>query len=238
MAVFGLAFLAGLLSIFSPCVLPLLPLVFGAASSEHKAGPAVLAVGLAISFVVIGLFVATIGFAIGLDGDVFREGAAILLVLIGSLLMLPVAQTRFATAAGPLSNWAEQRFGGFSTTGLWGQFGVGLLLGAVWSPCVGPTLGAASVLAAKGKDLPAVALTMLMFGLGAALPMLLLGMVSREVLMHWRDRLINLGKGLKAALGAVLFLVGLAILTGFDKALETKLVAILPDWLTAISTRF
>ena len=234
----ALAFLAGILSVLSPCVMPLLPLVLGAAASEHRYGPAALAAGLALSFVTLGLFVATIGFAIGLDGDVFRRVAAVMLVLIGLVLMLPIAQVRLATAAGPVSNWTEQRFGGFSTSGLWGQFAVGLLLGAVWSPCVGPTLGAASVLAAQGKDLFAVAVTMLLFGLGAALPMLLLGMLSREVLMRWRDRMIGLGKGVKAAMGFVLVLTGVAILTGFDKTLETSLVAAMPDWLTAVTTRF
>ena len=238
MATFGLAFLAGILSVLSPCVMPLLPLVLGAAASEHKLGPAALAAGLAISFVAIGLFVATIGFSIGLDGDVFRRAAAVLLILVGIVLMVPVMQVRLATAAGPMSNWTEQRFGGFSTAGLTGQFFVGLLLGAVWSPCVGPTLGAASVLAAQGKDLGTVALTMALFGLGAALPMLLLGMLSREALMRWRDRMIDLGKGAKAALGIVLVLVGIAILTGFDKALETELVTITPSWLTAVTTRF
>ena len=238
MASFGLAFLAGILSVLSPCVMPLLPLVLGAAASEHKLGPAALATGLAISFVAIGLFVATVGFAIGLDGDVFRKVAAVLLLLVGIVLMVPVAQVRLATAAGPMSNWTEQRFGGFSTKGLWGQFGVGLLLGAVWSPCVGPTLGAASVLAAQGKDLAAVAITMFLFGVGAALPMLLLGMLSREVLMRWRDRMIELGKGAKAALGLVLVLVAIAILTGFDKTLETALVSASPDWLTSFTTRF
>ena len=238
MVTFGLAFLAGILSIFSPCVMPLLPLVLGAAASEHRWGPAALATGLAISFVAIGLFVATVGFAIGLDGDVFRKGAAVILILFGVLLMAPVAQVRLATAAGPMQNWTEQRFGGFSTTGLWGQFGVGLLLGAVWSPCVGPTLGAASVLASQGKDLPSVAVTMVLFGLGAALPMLLLGTLSREMLMRWRDRMINVGKGVKAALGIVLLLVGVAILTGYDKTLETQLVTASPGWLTDITTRF
>ena len=238
MATFGLAFLAGLLSVMSPCVMPLLPLVLGAAASEHKFGPAALAAGLAISFVTIGLFVATIGFSIGLDGDVFQRVAAVMLILVGVVLMVPVMQTRLATAAGPVSNWTEQRFGGFSTTGLTGQFGVGLLLGAVWSPCVGPTLGAASVLAAQGRDLGAVALTMALFGIGAAVPMLLLGMLSREVLMRWRDRMIEVGKGAKAALGAVLVLVGIFILTGFDKTLETILVNATPAWLTALTTRF
>ncbi|HME29876.1 MAG TPA: cytochrome c biogenesis protein CcdA, partial [Pseudolabrys sp.] len=64
-----LAFVAGALSVLSPCVLPILPVVLGAAASEHKLGPVALAAGLAVSFVIAGLFVATIGYSIGLDGD-------------------------------------------------------------------------------------------------------------------------------------------------------------------------
>ncbi len=144
----GLAFLAGILSVLSPCVLPLLPLVL-AAASEHRLGPAALAAGLALSFVVIGLFVATVGFAMGLDAEVFQIGAAIMLILVGLVLMVPLAQTRLAVAAGPMSNWTESRFGGFSTAGLPGQFSVGLLLGAGLDTLRRPTLGAASLLASQ-----------------------------------------------------------------------------------------
>jgi cytochrome c biogenesis protein CcdA len=234
----GLAFLAGLLSVLSPCVLPLLPLVLGAAVAEHRFGPVALAAGLALSFVAIGLFIATIGFALGLDGDRFRAIGAVLLVVLGIILIVPAAQNRFALAAGPLSNWAEQRFGGVATAGLAGQFAVGLLLGAVWSPCVGPTLGAASLLAAQGRDLGTVAATMLVFGFGAALPLVAVGMLSREVLIRWRARMMGIGKGLKLTLGVILVATGALILSGYDRALETTLVDASPDWLTALTTRF
>ena len=164
--------------------------------------------------------------------------AALLLVAIGVVLLVPAAQTRLAVAAGPLSDRAQARFGGRSTAGLGGQFGVGLLLGAVWSPCVGPTLGAASLLAAQGRDLAAVALTMVTFGLGAGLPLALLGALSRATLLRWRDRMMRFSRGLKAALGLILVVTGLAILTGLDKALETALVDASPAWLTALTTRF
>jgi cytochrome c-type biogenesis protein len=232
------AFVAGILSVLSPCVLPLLPLVLGAAVAENRLGPAALAAGLAVSFTAIGLFVATIGFSIGFDGAVFRSVAAVLLVLIGLVLTIPAAQTRFAVAAGPVSNWAEQRFGGFSTSGLHGQFALGLLLGAVWSPCVGPTLGAASLAAARGENLQTVAVIMIVFGLGASLPLLLLGMLSREVLLHWRTRMMAAGKGGKIVLGAIMVLAGALIFSGMDRVLETALVAVSPQWLTDLTTHF
>jgi cytochrome c-type biogenesis protein len=180
----ALALFAGLLSILSPCVLPLVPVVLGSAVSEHRLGPLALAAGLATSFTAIGIFVATIGYSVGLDGEFFRVTGAVLLVAAGFALMLPRLQIQFALAAAPLGNWTKQKFGSTATAGLRGQFGVGLLLGAVWSPCVGPTLGAASVLAAQGRSLGLVALTMLFFGLGSAVPLIALGLISREAMMR------------------------------------------------------
>jgi len=236
-ATLGLAFLAGVLSIFNPCTLPILPVVLAGAASEHRLGPLALAAGLTLSFTLIGLFVATAGFAIGLDAEVFRSVAAVLLVAVGAVLALPALQVRLAVAAGPMVNWSEQRLAGVSTAGLGGQFALGLILGAIWVPCVGPTLGAASILAARGEDIAEVALTMLFFGLGAALPLAVLGALSREVLFGWRNRLMQAGKGLRATLGVLLILVGVFFLTGLDKRIEAALVEAAPDWLVDLTTR-
>lgn len=238
-ATFGLAFLAGLLSALSPCVLPLLPLVLGAAAAEHKWAPALLALGVALSFVVIGLFVATVGFSIGLDDAFFRNAAAAVMIALGVILLVPGLQARVAAAGGPLSDRLSSAFGGApARSGLFGQFGVGLLLGAVWSPCVGPTLGAASVLASRGENLAAVAGAMGVFGLGAAAPLLLLGLFSRKAFARWRDPLLSAGKRLKQAMGLIFLAIGLAIVSGADKTLEAQLVAASPAWLTELTTRF
>jgi cytochrome c-type biogenesis protein len=234
----ALAALAGVLSSLSPCVLPILPIVLGAAAGEHRRGPLALAAGLAVSFVIIGMFIATIGFSVGLTGDVFRIAAAVLMVLIGVVLLVPQFSMRLAAAGGPAGNWVEQRFGGFSTAGLSGQFALGLLLGAVWSPCVGPTLGAASVLAAKGENLGQVALTMLVFGVGAGLPLALLGSLSREALMRWRNKMLSAGSRGKMIFGAILLVAGTLVLSGLDKKIESYLVDISPEWLTTLTTRF
>lgn len=231
-----LALLAGILSILSPCVLPLVPVVLTGAVAEHRLAPLALAAGVALSFTAIGLFVATIGFSIGLDMTLFRTTAAALLVVVGAVLLVPRLQVGFASAAGPVSNWTQSRFGGLSTSGISGQFGVGLLLGAVWTPCVGPTLGAASVMAARGENLGMVTLTMLAFGIGTALPLLLLSTVSREALMRWRGRMMNTASGLKMPLGVLLILAGTMTLTGFDRTVQTVLLAAMPDWMLALTT--
>lgn len=234
----GLAFLAGLLSTLSPCVLPILPIVIGTAAAQHRYGPAALAGGLAVSFVAIGLFVATVGFTIGLDGAVFRQFSALLLIASGVVLLSSHLQQAVAVAASPLANMVSERFGGGPGNGLWGQAGVGVLLGAVWSPCVGPTLGAASVLASQGQNLGEVALTMLLFGIGAALPLLILGMVSREVMLRARGSMMSAGAAAKTALGLILLAIGFLVLSGYDKSAEAALVQVMPDWLTQLTTRY
>ncbi len=141
-------------------------------------------------------------------------------------------------ASGPIANWADTRLGGLRGGGTSGQFWVGVLLGAVWSPCVGPTLGAASLLAAQGRDLGQVGLIMFVFGVGAALPLLALGLVSREAMLRWRHRMASAGQGMKAALGGVFIAIGILVLTGLDKSVETALVEASPQGLTDFTTRF
>ena len=238
LATLGLAYLAGVLSTLSPCVLPLLPIVIGAAASEHRFGPVALAVGLASSFVLVGLFFATIGFAIGLDADWFRLLAAAAMILVGAVLIIPSLQMSVAHAAGPLSQWGTRWFARLSGLGLGGQFCAGLLLGIVWTPCVGPTLGAVSILAAEGKELPQVAVTMLVFGFGALSPLVAVGMLSRAALANHRARILSTSGHAKTVLGLGFVLVGAAVVTGMDKYLETMLVDASPSWLTELTTRF
>ena len=238
MAGVALAFAAGLLSVLSPCVLPLIPIVLGAAATAHRLGALALAAGLAVSFTGLGLLLALAGFGLGVDAGMFRVAAAAVMIVLGVILVVPSWQARLAAAGGPISGWADRRFGGFASSGLAGQFAIGLLLGAVWSPCVGPTLGAASLLASQGRNLPQVMLTMAVFGIGAALPLILLGLLSRASLMRVRARLMSAGKFGKGLLGAAFILIGVAIVSGADKRVEAALVDASPQWLTQLTTSF
>ena len=231
-----LAFVAGLLSILSPCVLPLVPIVLGAAATAHPRGSLALAAGLALSFTGIGLFVALAGTGLGLDTGPFRFVAAAIMLAIGAVLIVPAWQAQLAVAGGPVQRWADGHSQGFGTAGATGQFMIGLLLGAVWAPCVGPTLGAASLLASQGRDLFRVALTMFVFGLGAGLPLVLLGLISAATLSRLRARLLSAGRLGKTLMGAAFIIVGAAIITGADKRIEAWLVDASPAWLTGLTT--
>lgn len=119
---------------------------------------------------------------------------------------------------------------------LLGQTMIGLLLGFVWPPCVGPTLGAATSLAAQGQDLGQIAILMALFGLGAALPLVLLGTISRVSLMKVRGTLAAWGKTARWTLGALFVVMGTIVITGVDRQLETLLLSVSPAWLTSLTT--
>ena len=234
----GLGFLAGLLTVLSPCVLPMLPLVLAPAAAASRLGLVALVGGLVAAFVGAGLFVATIGFAIGLDEGALRAGGAVLLAAMGALLLSGGLQRRLALAGGGIMDAGHRALDRLAPAGAGGQFVVGLLLGVVWTPCVGPTLGAASLLAARGRDLPAVAGVMAAFGIGTALPLLAVGALSRRAFLRWRGRLLAAGGAGKLLLGAGALAIAVLILSGEEHRLEAVLVAASPDWLTDLTTRF
>ena len=240
MALGNLAFalFAGSLSVLSPCVLPILPVVFGTAAAQHRLAPAALGAGIVLSFSAVGLFIATAGFSMGLDGGVFRNLGAAVLVGFGAILLSGPLQDRFLLGAGRFSAVIATVSASLAGEGVGSQFLLGLSLGLVWSPCVGPTLGAASMMAAQGNALPQVGATMALFAIGATLPLLVLGRLSSRMGANFRRSLLALGHRGKIALGAVAGTTGLLILTGFDRPLESFLVATSPPWLTRLTASF
>lgn len=235
---YGLSALAGLLSTLSPCVLPLIPIIMGSSLAVHRYGPLALASGLVASFTLVGVLLARLGFALGVDADLVRAVGAGLLVVIGAVLLVPALQARFAHAAqgitAPIQDYASR----LSVDSLGGQWLLGALLGVVWSPCVGPTLGAAATLASQGQSLGQVVATMAFFGLGASVPMLALGTLSSTTLGRYGGALRFASLRGRQVLGALLVLLGGLVLTHADRTLEAWLVAASPEWLTALTTRY
>jgi cytochrome c biogenesis protein CcdA len=103
---------------------------------------------------------------------------------------------------------------------------------------VGPTLGAATTLASQGQNLAQIGLLMLIFGIGAAAPLVILGALSRATMMRVRGRLLRAGKYGKQVFGLVILALGVLIATGVDKLLEGWILDRTPDWLTAVTTRY
>ncbi|MBC7414995.1 MAG: cytochrome c biogenesis protein CcdA [Herminiimonas sp.] len=235
---YAFGFAAGVLSTLSPCVLPIVPILLGSAANAHPRAPLALAAGLALSYAVVGSTLAWAGSNLGLDPTVFKMVGAAILGALGLVLMSASLQRRFASATAGIGDAGNQALSRMRLDGIGGQFAIGLALGVVWSPCVGPTLGAAVVLASQGANLPQVASLMGVFGIGAALPILALAYASRSAMAKMRGSMMRAGQAGKMALGAALVAVAAVILLGLDKPVEAWLVERSPAWLTELTTRF
>ncbi|MCA3626094.1 MAG: cytochrome c biogenesis protein CcdA [Methylobacterium sp.] len=240
MSVLVLAFIAGALTTLNPCVLPMVPFVLATALREDRRGPLALMGGMSLTFTVLGTLVASIGPVIGLSTEAIRVAGAIIMIGLGIALLLPATQRVFATGLGPVADQASGFLDRLSLSGLSGQFVTGLLLGAIWSPCAGPSLFAAIGLASQTGTVPKAALAMFTFSLGASSVLLALAYGAREVLARRRAALMDFATSGRAKLifAALFIAMGAMILAGFDKTIEAALVRAMPDWLIDLTTRF
>lgn len=230
------AFAAGALTLINPCVLPLLPVVLGAARAADRFGPLALTAGLCLSFVAVGMVLATIGQRLGFDEAHIQQVAAVLMVMFGLVLTVPAFGRGFALVTAPIARRADRRIDAIAARGNLGQFLTGALLGAVWGPCVGPTLGSAIALAYSGTTLGWAALIMLNFAFGVSAVMLMLAYGSRSLQRRHAGGLRQAGRWGRWIMGGALLFVGLAILTGALRAAEIWLLDWLPAWLIDFST--
>jgi len=234
--VFG--YLAGLLTLLNPCVLPVLPVILIAAMNQHKLGPVALCAGLSLTFVTLGLGVATLGPALGVDDTTISRVASIVMIGFGLILLVPQLSSRFSMITGDFSNTLTAKTSGMDDSGLNGQFVTGILLGAVWSPCIGPTLGGAISLASQGNSIIWAGAIMVAFALGISTIILLLATASREALFRNRDRLAKLSRYAKPVTGVLLVLLGLFLFFEFNHAVDRWAIENLPYWLQDLSVRF
>lgn len=232
---FVFAYLAGLLTLINPCVLPVLPIVLVSSLNASRMGPVALAAGMSLSFVVFGVLVTAFGSAIGLTQDRLAEIGAVIMVLFGVVLLVPAFATRFELAAAGLSGRADAAMTASDDGGLRGQFLGGLLLGTVWSPCIGPTLGGAIALASQGENLGYVTAIMIFFAAGVSTLILGLGLGAREAIRTRATALRSLAARSKPILGVTFIAVGLMLLFKVNHIIETWLVEVLPYWLQDLS---
>ena len=234
--VFG--YIAGLLTLLNPCVLPVLPVILISALNTHRLGPLFLCAGLCLTFVTIGLFVASLGPALGISDTLVSRVASVVMIGFGLILLLPSLSQQFTLAASTASNSLSLHTSGFDGQGLSGQFLTGALLGAVWSPCIGPTLGGAIALASSGNNLGWATAIMVAFAFGVSTIILVLGALSREALMRQRDRMQALSRYARPIMGGLLVTVGVFLLLGFHHVVEAWAVEYLPYWFQDLSIAF
>jgi cytochrome c-type biogenesis protein len=230
MSALFLAFLAGALTTINPCVLPLLPILAASAYASGRLGPVALGAGLVTAFTVVGVAVSATGAFLGFPHFALRTFAASAFVLAGLVLLAPPLRQRLSTVLAPVAASSASLATRAGSHGLAGQFSVGLLAGAIWTPCSGPSLVAAFALAAEAEGVPAAAVRMIFFSAGAATVAVLLAMGVRTVAVRRHASTAS------AIAGVLFVLVGASVLTGADKWIESRLLDFAPDWYINLTT--
>jgi cytochrome c-type biogenesis protein len=232
-----LAFFAGTLTVINPCILPLLPIVVAAAFANGKLGALALLAGLVAGFATLGVLVNATGALFGIGENSLRAGVAVLLIVFAAVLLIPALERRFSNLVAPVGVAGANLAARASNYGIAGQFAVGILLGAIWAPCSGPSVGAALSLAAEAGGYLAAAGRMTAFALGAALVLFLVAMGARSLAARGGS-VSRIAPYAKKIAGGAFLLVGVLMMTGFDKRLEAGALELMPDWLVAFTTRY
>ena len=231
-------YIAGLLTLINPCVLPVLPLIIASVIRREPLGPMALCAGLSVSFVVLGVTVAALGPLIGLNADDVAKTGAIAMIGFGLITVVPEFSTSFASATSRLSNYADKLAGGTMSRGIGGHLISGILLGAAWSPCIGPTLGGAISLAAQGQSIAWAGAIMTSFALGTSTIILLLAYGARDIVNKRQVKFRKFAEHSKAITATLLICVGLAILLGLHKLAEAWFINSVPVWFQDLSVTF
>lgn len=235
MLILLLAYGAGLLTLINPCILPVLPIVLATSLQSGRWGPVALAAGMGVAFVALGVGVAAFGHSTGLTVDGVTRIAALMMVGFGLVLLVPRLNAGFAYATAGIAARADHGIGQTASSGLPGQFLGGALLGAVWSPCVGPTLGGAISLASQGQSLGFAAATMAFFALGVSTVILALGYGARAVLLRRQALMRRIAERARPILGWVFVAVGLMLVFNLHHRAEAALLNLMPVWLQDFS---
>jgi cytochrome c-type biogenesis protein len=232
----SLSFLAGLLTTLSPCVLPILPMLMGGAVRKNKKAPLFMVIGLAVSFVAVGFTISRFGTILGLDNDQIRNGSATVLILLSVVFFSKKIQDFISTKMVSVASIGASAGGQLKEESAFDSLAIGALLGVVWSPCVGPTLGVAvSIAGQEGQALQALTI-MSVYAFGAALPMLAISYGLKSLFLKYKKQILKLSENSKKIFGVVLLISGLLILSGVDKKIETYLLNHLPaGWVNLIT---
>lgn len=220
------SFLAGIATVLSPCILPLLPIILSASIASGKRRPMGIVVGFVISFSFFALALTAIVRATNLSPDALRSVAVVILFLFGMTMLIPKIQLVFEKILTKLSGFAKQSD---ESTGFWGGIIVGASLGLIWTPCVGPIMASVLTLAATSSvTIQAVFIT-LAYAIGTAVPMFFIIYGGRGLLNKVPFLVKNTEK-IQKAFGVLLILLAIGIFYNIDRRFQSYILDKFPSY--------
>ena len=232
---YGVAFIAGLLTILAPCIWPLLPIVLAdVTQSKSKRRPLGITAGVALSYAFFTLAISALESSFGLNPNVLRKFAVVVLLVIGFLMVIPALSRRMEASISRFSG----HFGGLGKnqrSDFRGGFITGVVLGIVWSPCSGPILASVAVIAGSNKVSLQTVVVTLFYVLGVSIPLFGFAVGGQKLLAKSRFMSKHTGR-IQIASGVVMILTAVAIYTNYDKTLEANLLSAAPSYTNALTS--
>ena len=229
---FFFAFLSGLVTIFAPCIWPILPLVLSSSTGGHKK-PLGITLGIMLSFGLLTLFISYVVKIIPFDTNLLRIFAVIVIAGLGLTLIIPkfseILESYVSRFIGKIGISSGSQRTGFSS-----GFITGLALGVVWTPCAGPILATIATLAATQSVNLATILTTAFYVIGVGVPLFIFATFGNKI--FGKSRLLSKYTGrVQQIFGVVMLLTAFLIATGYDRVLETKLLNYFPSYSNALN---
>jgi cytochrome c-type biogenesis protein len=223
-----LALLAGAITIAAPCTLPMLPILLGASVGQtSKARPAMIALGFVLSFSAVALLLSAITRTFDFDPNVLRTGATILLLGFGLLMIWPATFEWLSLQIGGLTN-NRSSANNTSHQGNIGGLILGTTLGLVWTPCAGPVLGSILTVVATSKDTAWASALLVVYAVGAAIPMLAIAYGGQAVTTRVRS-IARISPKLQQGFGIVVVAFAIASYFQYDTLIVAWLTGFYPN---------
>lgn len=231
------SFLAGVLTIFSPCILPMVPFVVRSSFQKSKWGPTLLALGIAISFSISTFIIATSGQLLGLNPDNLKILSGVFLLIASLLFLFPKLIDKLSLIFSPLNNKIQKLSINKSSedSSVYMEFINGLFLGPIWAPCSGPTLAIIIGIIINSPETKSSIILLAIFSIGSILPILFFSYGAKSLVKKLQKKSLENSKNIKLILGVFCGVMAILILTGKDKVLETFILNIIPEAITNIS---
>jgi cytochrome c biogenesis protein CcdA/thiol-disulfide isomerase/thioredoxin len=225
-----IAFVAGLVTAVSPCVLPILPIVLATGADGDRRRPYLVIAGLIASFSFFTLASVQIIKALNLPSSTLRDIAIAVIAVFGLTLLVPAITAGYERLTARLPGVGAR----MARPGVAGGLITGVGLGLVWTPCAGPILGAITSLAVTAPGSLATLTLVVAYAVGAGLPLLAIALGGRAALA--RLRLRSASAWASRAFGILVLLTAGLMAVGADTALSADLTNALPDWTGTLQT--
>ena len=223
------AFLSGLVTTLTPCVLPILPVVLATSVLGGVRRPLGVVVGLVFSFTFFTLFLTSLISFLGLPDDLMRNVAVFVLFVFGLVMVVPALSEGFGKLSSPLAQSPVLAKVSAGKSGFWGGLLIGCVLGLLWTPCAGPILASVIVLAATRTVTFEVILITFAYACGTAVVLLFVMYGGRGVVGRIR-RIVGESFRLSQEFGVLMIGMALVVFMQWDRAFQAYIVKALPSW--------